>query len=81
MATNQYQNLLTQTKLIYFSEMRMAIIGFSLYILVTEPRNTLYFKIFIFWLRIIERTLFTIQLYALVNSLNASLKNIKNGGE
>jgi hypothetical protein len=49
--------------------MRMAIIGYSLYVLVTEPRNTLTFKMFDWSLRTIELFFTTIQMIIVVNSI------------
>jgi hypothetical protein len=57
--------------------MRMAIIGFSLYTLVTEPRNTLFFKVFDLWLRVIEHTFLTIQLFTIVGSIGALTKTLE----
>jgi hypothetical protein len=58
--------------------MKQAIIGFSLYTLVTEPRHTLYFKMFDLSLRMIEHTFLTIQLLTIVGSIGALTKDLKN---
>ncbi len=54
--------------------MKQAIIGYSLYTLVTEPRNTLHFKMFDLCLSLVETHYALTQCFRILKEVNTLIK-------